>query len=273
MSKVAFLALTDSSFQRDDIMKAFFNEVDSDKYNLYIHNKKQLKSSNYFAKFTLPDQYKVETQWAHYSLELATIKLMEYALEHDSENTKFILITDSHIPLQNMTDTCHLIHKKFNIASFHILGKQPYSHRNFEKFSDHTENNPLMQFKCDLAFSQWFICNRNDAAAYVKAEPELRQYFNLKDQCFPDEYYFPLLSKHLGIKYQIKNHCYSDWKNITEQSLIAKGYRNTPLTYQYINTAFIYKLRQAGLLFLRKVHPSTSVDTSYIFKHMPRLFA
>ena len=268
MSKVAFLALTDSSFQRDDIMKAFFNQADADKYNLYIHNKTPLKSNNYFAKYAIPDSYKVETQWAHYSLELATVKLMRYALEHDSENSRFILITDSHIPLQNMTDTCRLIHELFPVASFHILGRQPYPNRNLEKFVDHSSNNPLMNVKCDLAFSQWFICNRDDAAAYVKAEPELRHHFNLKDNCFPDEYYFPLLTVHLGLKYQIRNHCYIDWKNMTEASLIAKGYRNTPLTYQFVNTAFIYKLRQAGLLFLRKVHPHTSVDTRYIFQSM-----
>jgi hypothetical protein len=264
--KVAFLALTYSSFQKEDLMKKFFNEEDKDKYNLYIHNKVEI-SDNYFAQFCLPDDFKVETEWAKYSLILATIRLINYAIR-DPDNKKFILISDSHCPIFNMATTCQKLFKDFEVMSFYQPKK---SNKPKEQILGYVFSRvrKYCPFKASHALyvSQWFVFNRSDAECFILNEPKLRKWFNLDGLSLADEIYFPLIANYFNLPFKNKKstHFNREWK--THKSLISNKVRDKPHTYLKINSKFIDSLREQGCLFFRKVHKETKIDENYIFNY------
>ncbi len=265
MPKVAFLSLNYSSFSQQELMKQFFSPEDKDKYNLYIHNKTPVEDE-YIKQHCIPEDYKVETEWGKYSLVLATIRLMKYALL-DPENEKFILISNSHCPLYPIDIVCKKLFDDYPILSFDrsiVCSRDPTTHR-FNRLIDPRKHS-VSPFKLESALfvAQWFICNRSDAEFYVKNEARLRSWFNHQKTINPDEMYFSLLANHYGLPYQIKTNCYVAWDEETEPHLVQQGHRLTPKTFDKINNKMIDILREKDMLFMRKIYDDTELNINYI---------
>jgi len=258
MGKVAFLALTYGDFVHP-IMQDFFG-TDSDSYNLYIHNK---IDCNIFRQFCIPNR--INTAWGHHSLVTATINLMKEALL-DEDNTHFILISDSHAPLYNMETMCKKIKENYPILSF-------------TKFPPNSGASIEVRFKYGLLFNsgkfrlrnackvhQWFVCTRPDVELFVRVFRENERFFVKARNTYTDEFYFHLIANTYEQPFQFSNNCSVEWFKetlpITQQLL---GCRETPYTYESIDTNTIDDMRANGNVFCRKVYAQTQLPFNYVF--------
>lgn len=261
--KVAFIALTNSSFNQEELMFDFFSEQYKDLYSLYIHNKNPI-ASDYFQQFEIPSEYKVNTEWGKYSLVLATTRLLRCALQNP-DNQKFVLISESHCPIYNIKETCRLIFERYQILSF---SDQPNEQRlSISRFKSLIRDQNRNPFDVNHAkfVSQWFVCNRSDAEIFVNHEAKLRKYFNINKLCFADELYFHLIARHFNLEIQYKNSCYFNWNLKSSKKMINLGCRKTPKTYEKISKNFIDILRNStDSIFMRKVCAATQIDRHYI---------
>jgi len=95
--KIAFMFLIYDEINHEDIWKLFFKNIDSNKYNIYIHYK-NYKKSEYFDKYKLKNI--IPTAWYHISLVKAHNLLLKEALK-DPDNAHFILLSNSCLPFKN----------------------------------------------------------------------------------------------------------------------------------------------------------------------------
>lgn len=263
--KVAYLALTYKTFQKHDIMTKFFSPQHAERYNLYIHNKEELDADDPFVKNVIPNR--VPTQWGYYSLVEATIKLLEHALQDDLDNQRFILISDSHLPLYNISKACDILIKDAEVASFSFSNENQERQRFFKVFNKQTKpfNIPI-KINCASFVSQWFVCTRADAEEYIKAAKEYDYCFDKSTETYADECWFPMISKHCGLPYQDRTFTFSDWGWTTPPSMIAKGCKPNPHTFDIVTNEYVDVQRKNGNIFLRKVHPETVISNAdYLF--------
>lgn len=262
--KVAYLALTYKTFQKHDALMRFFSQDACDQYNLYIHNKEDMDPDDPFKQYVIPDR--VPTQWGHYSLVEATVKLLQHALQDDPQNERFILISDSHLPLYNIETTCRILREQCNVASFRFFNEHQARHRFFRIFNKETKPFHIpIKLQCASNVSQWFACTRADAIAYVRAASEYDSCFDKNAETYADECWFAVMTKHYGLPYQDRSFVFSDWWWNTPQSMVDKGCKLNPHTFAEVTREFVDVQRQNGHLFLRKVHPDTIIDTDYLF--------
>lgn len=262
--KVAFLALTYKSFQKEDLMKRFFDESQKELYNLYIHSKEDI-SGNYFHKYVIDSSLRIPTAWGYYSLVQATCILLKEALK-DPSNQKFILISDSHLPLYNMKDMTEILFKEAHVLSFRFLDGRLAKHRFYKMLNFSSSNVIDIPFSVkDASFvSQWFVCNRADAEIFVEAEAKYRNLFDHQCLTLADESWFAIIAKHNKIPYQDRTFCFSDWDWETDEYMISKGCKKNPHTFSKVSNEFIDEQRDSGNIFIRKVHPETYIDEDYI---------
>jgi hypothetical protein len=268
MSKVAFLALTYSSFIKNETMSRFFDPTLKNRYNLYIHNKYDIPAHDYFSDFCIAKSRVIETEWAQYSLIKASITLMDEALK-DPDNEYFVLISDSHCPLYNLETTCDLIKKHFSVMSFaECVADKHLAPKRFKLIQNPSRiaYSPF-KIKDALFVSQWFTCRRNDASFFVSKESNLRKWFRTDGVTLADEMYFALVASHFGLDFQLKSNCHFNWKLHSSQKLINHGARFAPKSYEKIDHRIIDSLRNTSNLFIRKVHPLTVIDNDYIFSN------
>jgi hypothetical protein len=91
-------------------MKYLFKNVDINKYNIYIHYKIN-KPLLYFEKHKL--NICIETKYAHISLVKAQNILLQATL-NDSENTHFIFISNSCIPLKCFDYIYNILNRNYS---------------------------------------------------------------------------------------------------------------------------------------------------------------
>ena len=168
--KIAFLFLIYDEINHEDLWKLFFKSVDKNKYNIYIHYK-DYKKSEYFDKYKLNKN--ILTKWGDISLVNAHNLLLEEALV-DSDNTHFILISNSCIPLKKFD----YIYNKLdnNFSYFNLLSNNDnYRCHNALKYIN----------KNDIKKAhQWSILNKKHALLLTK---DKNKYIDWFDIC-PDEH-------------------------------------------------------------------------------------
>lgn len=264
--KTAFLALTYKSFQKEDLMKRFFNEKDSHLYNLYIHPKEDI-TDNYFSKYCIDASLRIKTEWGYYSLVQAACILLEEALK-DPLNERFILISDSHLPLYNMKDMTDILFSHADVLSFNFLDSRLAKYRFYKMLKMQTDDGFVdipFSLHCASYVSQWFVCNRSDASVFVEAERKYRQYFKQDELTIADESWFAVIAKHYKLRYQDRSFCFSDWDWDTDEYMISKGCKKNPHTFGHVESCFVDERRSYGEVFIRKVHRETVVDENYLF--------
>lgn len=258
MDKVAYLALTYSDFAKPSLMRRFFNEQNKDCYNLYIHNKNDLNDI-YFRKFIIKASLKIETQWGQYSLTQATCILLKEALK-DPNNKKFVIISDSHIPLYGIKTVSDRI-LSLKTPMFGLMGAS--------LFRGLWLANPPPEFKEENTknVSQWFVCGREDAKLFVEKEKLYRDYFIKDKHNFVEEIWFDMVATTFGHTCTYKDNCYVSWSQ-TPPIMGRYGAKlSSPQTFRYISNKFIDRLRSRGFLFVRKINPFTEIeDEDYLLE-------
>lgn len=266
IKKVAFLALTYDRFQNEELMQKFFSKKASHLYSLYIHNKHEL-IDNVFSGNCLPRDQIVDTKWGSYSLVRATVRLMLHALK-DPDNEYFVLISDSHCPLYCMEEMHSIVELNFAKLSFSDQPREKLITK--KRFLNSLDKRRLSYCPLDKEggkfASQFFICRRSDAQAFVNSEPKLRKWFDQNCIACQDETYFYSLADYLKLDYQIKGCCHFNWYLSSKREFIESGIRDLPKTYSKISNKMIDILRnQYQYLFIRKICDKTEIDQNYLF--------
>lgn len=185
--KLAFCFLIYDIINFEELWNDFFSNVDHNKYNVYIHYKNNIPLK-YFEKYKLNNC--INTKYGHVSLIHAQNMMFNKAFE-DIDNYKFIMISNSCIPLKN-----------FNFI-YDFLTNNDYSYFNENFYKDYCIS--LKQFFDNNIISkasQWCILNRNIIDKILKIDkdsinnmfetiwaPEevfyltYVRYFNMDNQC------------------------------------------------------------------------------------------
>lgn len=267
--KIAFIALTYDTFQKEELMSRFFDERYSDRFNLYIHPKEDRNAGSLFTNHFIPYSDRVhDTAWGYFSLVEATIALLRHALQ-DGANQKFILISDSHLPLYNIDRMCDILWDQSPITSFAVLAENSLATYRFYKMLKIQPSRAIVipfSPKDALFSSQWFVCTRDAAQQFVTAYERHHDQFRKDVLTLADECWFGTMANHLKIPWQDRSFCFSDWNWETEQYMIDRGCKQNPHTFGIVTHTDIDKYRKEGNVFIRKIHSSTVVDEDYLLK-------
>ena len=164
--KIAFLFLIKDKINKEELWYKFFNNIDTNKYSIYIHYKNDIKLK-YFDKYKLKNI--IPTKWGDISLVHAQKLLLKEAFK-DESNYKFIFISDSCMPIKNFD----------YVYNFLTKNNDSYFNYKIEKI----KNNKKL-----YKTYQWCILNRNHTEIINNDTTEID--FYIKNNIFaPDEIYF-----------------------------------------------------------------------------------
>ena len=188
--KIAFCFLIYDSINHEELWKKFFKNVDQKKYTIYIHYKEN-KPMKYFEKYKLPKC--LDTRWGELSLVKASNMLFKTAYEDDPQNYKFILLSNSCIPLASF-DKIYKIMTRDNYGYIHDSGED-VNNQDTKIY----RSAPKRFGKC----SQWVILNRKMVknTAFIE-ESKLNLWYS--DVFAPDEIYYYTSLKHKNMMDQIR---------------------------------------------------------------------
>lgn len=242
--KIAFCFLIYDEINHEDLWYEFFKNVDKNKYTIYIHYKNNIKLK-YFEEYKIKNT--VDTQWCNFNLVKAQILLYEEAIK-DSENYKFILLSNSCIPVKNFD----YIYNK--------LTKDNYSY--VSKLRKYNYNNKII-----YKISQWSIVNREILKVAINTNSIT--YFinmNIMNLYCPDEYYLinviynNNLEKYIVVCNNLYEYTtYTHWKEcymynnkciVFTDSRILKN--KSPYNYAHISNTELNYLINSQCLFARK---------------------
>ena len=251
--KIAFCFLIYDKINHEELWNKFFNNINQNKYNIYIHYKDN-KPLKYFDKYKLKNC--IETEYAKLSLVKASNLLFEEAYK-DSSNYKFILLSNSCIPLKNFD----YIYNK--------LTKDNNSYFNEVKHNVFPNCKSLLKIfnKDNIKKSaQWIILNREHVKTSLDKSKE--KTFNSYNNLYaPDEIYYLTTIYNFNNKNIITTDYLSDgattftnWFNMNYKF----GNGGVPANYSNISEEELnYLLKEAPCLFGRKFNENCTVDEKY----------
>lgn len=236
--QIAFLFLTIGDHHQPDLWRAFLAKAPPSSYRVYCHAKRTLNTDAWLAPFRITER--VVTKWAHISLVVATVALLQAALE-DPRNTYFVLCSESCIPigpfdrlhafLEQQCDR-HMSFFCFN-PDYH---RTKDCHQRYARFGA-KEWIPEERFR---KADQWWILHRTAAAACVRERDRLWRF----DRVFAaDEHFFINIVDRLGLPFQNRWSTYADYE----------VERSHPVLFRRLSRRFLASLRARGFFFLRKV--------------------
>ena len=172
--KLAFCFLIYDDINQDDLWFDFFKNIDKNKYNIYIHYKAN-KTLKYFEQYKLNNC--IDTKWGDVSLARAHLLIYEKALE-DSQNKKFIVLSNSCIPVKN-----------FNYIYNLLMNDNDKSYFNEARLPSSIYNQLKSNYKKSEVkkASQWFIINRELTETIVSHKDDTVYFENVHA---PDEIFF-----------------------------------------------------------------------------------
>ena len=245
--KIAFCFLTYDEIVRHDIWNKFFQNVDTNKYTVFIHPKQIQPLNNYTFKYNIIKDRVKTLRKDDINIVKATIQLLKETFESDEEITHYIFLSQSCIPLYNFNIIYNVVHKLNHSVISYINNNKKERHNqlsdNIKKFIYYTnfvKQQPNM------------ILTKDDVKLFIHIN--LTEHF--KNMECPDEHYFVnILSsifKKKFIKKQI-NFCNPDFS------------RTQALEYNNVNRDMIQNIRKHSFLFMRKVTKNSYIDSNYLF--------
>ena len=249
--KIAFCFLIYDKINNEDHWYKFFEKVDKNKYNIYIHFKKN-KKLKYFEDRKIVSMS--NTNWCGPSLVKAQNLLLKEALR-DKDNNHFIFISNSCLPI-----------KSFD----HIYNNLDINKSYFYETKSHTKYfDDMIAYKSP----QWCILNRKHSKLLISGDVEKLNkkifiYFTEKGRghvnsfagC-PDEYCYITILNYLGERKNIIITNKDSYYATTYRSQYNE-YRNfirsrksgRPSSYTLICPEEISFLKKNKSFFLRKVN-------------------
>ena len=260
--KIAFLFLIKDKINKEELWYKFFNNIDTNKYSIYIHYKNDIKLK-YFDKYKLKNI--IPTKWGDISLVYAQKLLLKEAFK-DESNYKFIFISDSCMPIKNFD----------YVYNFLTKNNDSYFNYKIEKI----KNNKKL-----YKTYQWCILNRNHTEIINNDTTEIN--FYIKNNILaPDEIYFLTTIYKYSTDNIIINKTsdnlttYTVWRDKFMDIIKLNDFHNkykkfnsdmltpyigSPSTYIKIDDKeLMYLINDTKCLFLRKVIPDTILNESLL---------
>ena len=246
--KIALCFLIYEEIFHENIWYNFLKNIDNDKYNIYIHYKKD-KPLKYFEKYKLKTI--IETCWGCLSIVMAQNLLLEEALK-DPKNTNFIWLSDACIPIKSFDYIYNYL--DLNKSYYNICHDEHVSTR-ASKLSKYIKKSNIKKA------SMPSIITRKHAQIFFNNENNIKTWFANIDNADEIVHITLLhiynLTNELEVTYNIAANAviftsWPDMKNykIFEQSIIIS--ETNPKTYKYICLEELYYLINSKSLFARK---------------------
>lgn len=260
--KIAFCFLIYDKINHEHLWKQFFDNADTNKYNIYIHYKEN-KPLEYFEDKKL--NISIPTHWGHKSLVKASNYLLTTAYEDDPDNYKFILVSNSCIPLKHFND----IYNKLTADNMGYVNES--NTVNFEYTKTVLYNKIKDSFSKS---SQWMIMNREilEKIAMVP-ESDIDEYCT--DIYAPDEIYYLSMIKYHGLYNQViatpNTHStattFTFWNGMPNYPFAhIQNDKANPHNYKFIESNELDYLLKEPCLFGRKFAPGCVVVNSSLNK-------
>ena len=241
MKKIAFCFLIYDIINHEELWNKFFNNVDTNLYNIYIHYKFN-KPLKYFEKYKLDDC--IETKYGDITLVYAQNLLLQKALD-DYDNKHFIFISNSCIPLKSFRYVYNNLNEKYSY--FNITPQKQCFPRcnNTMKFID---------TKYIQKASQWCILNRKHTELMINNRQYI-EWFNY-DTTVPDEHcyitniFYNNLQDEIITTPNIANDAttFANWEGMDYKYVSNRGLKN----YSFITEEELVYLLNSKSLFGRK---------------------
>ena len=246
MKKIAFCFLIYDEIVNEELWNIFFNNIDKEMYNIYIHYKTDVPLK-YFEKYKLLQSECINTNYGDYTLALAFNVLLRKSYMDDPENYKCIILSGTCIPFKSF-DYIYDVLTKDNYGYFNMF---PQEHC-LEEY-----NAPMKKiYKENFAkASCWFILNRIliENLCFDK-DDILRNFFILINA--PEEFFYFTYIKLLGLE----NHVITTYNSATDATTFnnwtfmdykyksTRGVKN----YSFISEEELHYLINSPCLFGRK---------------------
>ena len=245
--KIAFCFLTYDEIIRYDIWNTFFNNIDTNKYTVFIHPKQINSYNNYTFQYNIVKNRINTIRKDDIHIVKATIQLLKETYNSDNTITHFIFLSQSCIPLYNFDILYNIISKiQYSLISYITNNKTDRYHQlsNYIKKFILQSNFVKQQPNMILTVDDVKLCIQNDLTVHFK---------NM--EC-PDEHYFVNILNNIFKKKFIK-------KQISFCNPIL--YRTQAIEFSNINHEVIKNIRSNAFLFMRKVTKKSYIDSNYLF--------
>lgn len=177
MKKIAFCFLTYDIINHEELWNLFFNNIDKELYNIYIHQKKDVKLK-YFEEYKIKE--KINTNYGDYTIINAYNLL--YKTAYNDNCYKFCLISNSCIPLKSF-DYIYNYLTKDDKSYFNICPKEQCFPR-CNKLLNYYEYDDIQKT------SSFFIINRQICNIFINYDINeiIKRYKDISDA--PDEHFY-----------------------------------------------------------------------------------
>lgn len=245
--KIAFLYLTRRHLPLDFLWGSFFEGADASSYSIYIHSEpgfvfdeSTTRSPIFFGRQL---SNSIEVAWGQSSMIEAERLLLDAALD-DPANQRFVLLSDSCVPLYNFSYIYHYVMESPRSFVDSFLDKKD------ERYNP--KMSPAIKEDKWRKGSQWFTLIRKHAEVvvddelvfsvfrkYCKRRPpvdDAKGKLNLKLQkqhnCIPDEHYLQTLLTMMGLENELERRTltYTLW-NESASRMEGTGWH--PVTFSY----------------------------------------
>ena len=242
MKKKAFCFLIYDTINLEELWNLFFTNVDSNKYNIYIHYKND-KPLKYFEQYKLKEC--IETKYSHVTVIHAHNLLFKKAYEDDCY--KIISLSQACIPF-----------KSFDYI-YDFLCKDNYGYFNIalQKTCFPRCDNLLNFYNKDIIqkSSNWFILNRQICYLVIK-EDKIKINNEYTSIFCPEEHYFITVVYNNNLQNEIISTpnlsndatTFTNWSDMNYKYVSSRGLKN----YDTINKDEILYLLNSKCLFGRK---------------------
>jgi len=256
--KIAFLFLTYNNLKRAEIWDRFFDSKHSDKFTIYNHAKEPEKIRDLLLKDKHISEH-IETCWGCFGSVEANILMMKQALK-DKQNKKFILVSDSCIPIVSFNTFYNEIMKDDkSIINIHY-------NNNPDRY-DNIINPPFKKDEFIKHSAQGLIFNRNHTKLIVNSLLNYKD--NWKNMDCIDEHYFGnilrVLDTNFNINYENIKIIFDIWEKdklkSKEEIIINPKYY---ALFKSISNQVIDEIRDKKYLFIRKVDDDTEINIEYL---------
>lgn len=257
-NKLCFLFMIYDRLNKKEIWDSFFSSADNTKYSIYIHSKSDIIESQRetLNKYLMKEKY--STEWGTWSLVEVQNRLLEKGLE-DPENSKFLFVSDSHIPLHDF-DTVYGCIMNNDFSFIDIMGR--LTQNNLNVMNDVFNVGKSNMFK----MSQWTCLNRTHAEQLLLHENDTKLQSSFSS--IPDENAYICTLTGLYFPKKIENLCN---KNLTFVDWIVPSSNQThkayPRTYDANDLDRLLQSIRNEYLFVRKVAQTCNVNSTVIQPH------
>ena len=249
MKKIAFCFLIYDTINHEELWNNFFKNVDPAKYNIYIHYKYN-KQLTYFEKYKITNS--IETKYADHTLALAYNVLFRNAYTDDTDNYKFVILSNSCVPLK----TFDHIYDKLTGDDYGYLTVCPQTQcfPNCDSLLEFTEKKHISKA------NNWFILNRKLVKNLCFDKDEIIK-THYKEIYAAEEYFFYTYIRILGLEDQVKT---TSHMNIIDATTFVNwegdGYKYPSVrglhNYNYISDEELSYILNSKCLFGRKFTPN-----------------